>query len=358
MKKINCIILLICISVAASAQNFSIIGKVVDSANGQPLSKASAFCQNTTFGTVTNNDGLFYLNLPNGGYDLVISYTGYEKKLQRISNTQSNKDTIVFVMAPLDNSMEQVAVVASNEVADGWNKYGKFFTDNFIGTTPNAGECVIQNPEALRFFYTKKRNRLKVTAKEDVVVVNNALGYKIRYQLDSFSYDYNNNVSQYTGYPFFEEMDSTEDVKTDWEKNRAKTYLGSRLHFMRALYDSMVVEEGFMVEKMDKGSRSTTASKVENIYDTANYYVDTSGVIMSWNGRYRVSYTKVHPDKKFLAEYKLPLNTVLQVTLLNIADIFVIEQNGYFYDQYDVVNSGYWAWKKLAETLPYNYEYQ
>jgi hypothetical protein len=217
---------------------------------------------------------------------------------------------------------------------------------------------VIQNPEALRFFYTKKRNRLKVTAKEDVVVVNNALGYKIRYQLDSFSYDYNNNVSQYTGYPFFEEMDSTEDVKTDWEKNRAKTYLGSRLHFMRALYDSMVVEEGFMVEKMDKGSKSTTASKVENIYDTANYYVDTSGVIMSWNGRYRVSYTKVHPDKKFLAEYKLPLNTVLQVTLLNIADIFVIEQNGYFYDQYDVVNSGYWAWKKLAETLPYNYEYQ
>jgi hypothetical protein len=48
----------------------------------------------------------------------------------------------------------------------------------------------------------------------------------------------------------------------------------------------------------------------------------------------------------------------MQVTLLEIADGFVIEQNGYFYEQYDVVNSGYWAWKKLAELLPYNYEYE
>lgn len=358
MKKFLSLLIAICCFEGLSAQNFPILGKVIDSASGQPLGKASAFCQNTTFGTLTNNDGLFYMNLPNGGYDLVISYTGYEKKLVRISNTQANKDTLVFMMVPQDNSMTAVAVVASNEVKDGWVKYGRFLFENFVGTTPNADSCVIQNPEALHFFYTKKRNRLKVTASEDVIVTNNALGYRIRYQLDSFSYDYNTNISQYTGYPLFEEMDSTEEVKEKWMKNRAKTYLGSRLHFMRSLYDSIVTEEGFIVEKMSGGAKSTKGNEIKDLYDSSFYFVDSSGVALAWDGRYRVGYRKVLPDKKFLQEFKLPATTNLQNTLLDIADGFVIEQNGYFYEQYDVINSGYWAWKKLAELLPYNYEYQ
>ncbi|HTE27638.1 carboxypeptidase-like regulatory domain-containing protein [Flavitalea sp.] len=358
MKKLIFLACFICYAGFLQAQNFPILGKVVDSASGQPLSKASVFCQNTTFGTITNNDGLFYMNLPNGGYDLVISYTGYDKKLLRISNAQQLKDTLLFVLAPQDNSMTEVAVVASNEVQDGWNKYGKFFSENFIGTTPNAEQCTIQNPEALRFFYTKKRNRLKVTAKEDITVVNNALGYRIRYQLDSFSYDYNTKISQYTGYPLFEEMDTTEDVKKIWVSNRAKTYLGSRLHFMRAMYDSIVTDEGFTVEKMNSDPKSTKGIDIENLYDSSFYFVDSNGVSVSWDGRYRIGYKKVWPEKKFLQEFKLPANTNMQVTLLDIADGFIIEQNGYFYEQYDVINSGYWAWKKLAELLPYNYEYE
>ena len=35
------------------------------------------FCQNTTTGTISNNEGQFGLRLNNGGYDLIISYTGY-----------------------------------------------------------------------------------------------------------------------------------------------------------------------------------------------------------------------------------------------------------------------------------------
>ena len=63
-------------------------------------------------------------------------------------------------------------------------------------------------------------------------------------------------------------------------------------------------------------------------------------------------------DKKFLEEFKLPSNTRMQVTLLDIAGGFVIEENGYFYEQYDVVNTGYWAWKKIAESLPYDYVFE
>jgi hypothetical protein len=38
-----------------------------------------------------------------------------------------------------------------------------------------------------------------------------------------------------------------------------------------------------------------------------------------------------------------------------VNDGFVIQQNGYFYDQNDVTNTGYWSWEKLGDALPYDY---
>lgn len=342
----------------AQERTFYVLGKVVDSASNQPLSGASIFAQNTTYGTISNNEGNFFIRLPYGGYDLIVSYTGYNKKVLRISNNNSTSDTITIQLPQEEKTLTEVAVVASNEVRDGWIKYGKFFSDNFIGTTPNANQCIIQNPEALRFFYTKKRNRLKVTSKAPLMVINNGLGYKIHYQLDSFSYDYNTNISQYTGYPFFEEIDTSGDVRTSWNKNRARAYLGSRLHFMQAYYDSIVTEEGFVVEKLDDSGKSIKGTQIADLYDTDIYFKDSNQVEINWRGRYRIAYKNVLPDKQFLSEFKLPANTRMQVTLLDITDGFVIEENGYFYEQYDVINTGYWAWKKLADLLPYDYEFE
>ena len=359
----NIIALLLVLGIVTNAfgeREFAVLGKVVDSATGQPLTGASAFCQNTTQGTITNDKGLFFLKLVNGGYDLVVSYTGYQKAMLRISNTQTLGDTLLLALTKEDKSMTEVAVVATSEVADGLAKYGNFFMDNFIGTTPFAGQCVVKNPEALHFFYTKKRNRLKVTAHEDLIIQNYALGYIIRYQLDSFSYDYNTNISQYTGSPLFTEIDTTEAVKAAWKKNRARTYLGSRLHFMRSLYDSTVASEGFIVEKLDDNNpKNIQGSPVKNLYSEDLYEKDSGIAVINWQGQYRVSFKPVLPDKKFLQEFKLPENTRYQITVVSVTtDGFFIEPNGYFYEQYEVVNSGYWAWKKLAELLPYDYVYE
>ncbi|MBC7826471.1 MAG: carboxypeptidase-like regulatory domain-containing protein [Chitinophagaceae bacterium] len=363
MKYFLVLFSVICLATLAQAQEktFSVIGKVVDSSSRLPLSGASVFAQNTTQGTTSNSEGKFFIRLPNGGYDLVISYTGYDKKIFRISHTQVLTDTMIIELIQQDRAMTEVAVVASNEVADGWEKFGKFFSDNFIGTTPNAAKTLIQNPEALRFFYTKnnKRHRLTVKSKEDLVILNHSLGYKIRYQLDSFNYDYNSNISQYTGYPLFEEIDTTQEVKSTWVKNRARTYLGSRMHFMHSFFDSVLTEEGFVVEKLDdKNLRNIEGAVIANVYDSTYYFKDSSMADINWKGRYRISYKSVLPDKKFIEEFKLPANARAQVTLLDIADGFVIEENGYFYEQYDVINTGYWAWKKLAELLPYDYEFE
>jgi hypothetical protein len=361
MKHLSLFFLFTCayLTVLSQGKTFIVKGVVVDSASQQPLGGASVFAQNTTQGTTSNAEGIFAMRLPNGGYELIVSYTGYETRSVRISNAIS-ADSIRVSLPQIDKAMAEVAVVATNEVEDGWQRFGSFFLENFVGTTANAAHCVIENPQTFRFFYTKnkKRHRLKVTANEDVIVRNNALGYIIRYQLDSFSYDYNSRISQYTGYPFFIEIDTTEEVKEQWVKNRARTYLGSRLHFMTAMYDSIVNDEGFIVEKLSDDSSASAPAALDNLYDSSIYQADSNSVNVFWNGRYRVSYRNVLPDKKFLQEFKLPANTRMQVTLLEVNDGFVIEENGFFYEQYDVINTGYWAWKKLAEALPYDYEFR
>ena len=96
MKLIYLSFLLILISSTANSQDkyFYIHGKVLDEKTGSVLVNASVFCQNTTMGTISNSEGLFALRLTNGGYDLVISYTGYETQVLRVSN--STKDTLWY----------------------------------------------------------------------------------------------------------------------------------------------------------------------------------------------------------------------------------------------------------------------
>ena len=340
------------LSALSQEKTFPIDGLVLDK-TGQPLVGASVFCQNTTFGTLSKNDGSFHLRLANGGYDLVISYTGYETQVIRIGKDHPATDTLKIQLKEQDKSLEQAVVTGSAEVADGWEKYGQFFLDNFIGTTPNAGQCTLDNKEALKFYFYKKRNKLRVKSTDPLIVTNNALGYRIRYQLDSFVYDYTGNIGSYTGYPLFENLDGSPDQQQTWKQNRLYSYSGSRLHFIRSWYDSTLNDEGFVLEMVPGGGAQM--QRVENPYDPQYYSRDSGNVEINVQGRLRVSYTSQAPDKKYLMQNKYPLTTPAQISALDIAGGFVIEENGYFYDQGDVSNIGYWSWKKLAELLPYDY---
>lgn len=343
-------------SLAAFSQEktFSVDGKVVDEKSGQPLTGASVFCQNTTIGTLSKNEGEFHLRLANGGYDLIVSYTGYETQSIRIGKDHKDTDTLTIALKAQDKSLEQAVVTGSALVADGWSKYGQFFLDNFIGTTPNAAQCVLENKDVVKFYYYKKRNKLRIKADSTLIITNNALGYKIKYQLDSFVYEYSTNVGSYTGYPLFEELQGTPEQQENWKQNRLYSYSGSRLHFIRSWYDSTLEQEGYVLELADSNDNSKT-KRIDNPYDAQFYAVDSGEVEISIQGRLRVSYTSQPPDKKYLIEHKFPLTTQVEISAIDIVDGFVIQENGYFYDQADVTNLGYWSWKKLAELLPYDY---
>ncbi len=351
--KIFFIFFLFVLSTTAYAQ-FTVTGRITDSVTKEPLKAASVFCQNTTLGTSTNSQGEFTLTLKSGGYDLIISYTGYQTITKRITGEENKLE---LQMAREEKNLEEVVIQNSNEVFDGWEKYGKFFIENFIGTTPNAATCTIENREVLKFYFLKKSNRLRVLATEPIVISNKALGYNLRYQLDTFVYYYNSDISSYKGFCLFSEMEGDEVEKKKWFANRKKAYYGSKLHFLRSYYDSTLTEDGWLISMLDENDEKKF-NKIGNPYDTTYYgQIDSTHEVEVWYPRkISVTYVKKKPEPEYLKKFDLPKIVSTQISYIDLNEVITIKLNGYYYDQKDWINQGYWSWKNLGDLLPYDYD--
>jgi CarboxypepD_reg-like domain len=361
MKKFTSFLLLVFISFSVFSQTeYSISGKIIDAATKLPMLGASVFAENTTIGTATSADGVFHLQLPNGGYNLVVTFTGYQTETKRITTADIGNNDMVIELKLKEKSMEDVVVRSTSEVADGWEKYGDFFLDNFIGKTTNSKQCSIKNKEVLKFYFYKRKNRLKVLASAPLEIVNDALGYTIKYELDSFTHEYSTQVSQYTGYPLFEEMQpKNETQKIKWAEARLLAYNGSILHFMRSLYNKKLKEEGFEIQFLVKENEQEKAIPVLNFYGGLNYSKDdstqtvevlpnqTEVVVIYKNEAPEQSYQDANPDQ--------PVKFQLSVFSFIPKESIVIERNGYYFEQMDFTINQYLAWEKVADMLPYNF---
>lgn len=340
---------------------YTVNGKVIDRNTRLPLQGASVFAQNTTFGVATDAEGNFRLRLPNGGYELIVTFTGYETESLRISNASDDKNLLIEV-SPKEKSLQEVSVVSSNEVKDGWQKYGGFFTENFIGKSAFSQQTSIKNPEVLKFYFSKKRNRLKVLASEPLIVENFALGYHIKFAIDSFTYEYDNNTAQFIGYPLFEEMQGTAEKGVVWQQNRMKAYQGSLLHFMRSLYNKNLSDEGFEVQFLVKNNENEMPIPLKNPYLALNYTRDDSTNTVEFHPNQPdmiVIYTKAKPEQAYL-NFDPNAKKDFQVSTVSVAkgESIVIEQNGYFFEQTDITTNGYWGFEKTGDMLPYDYRPQ
>ena len=347
-------------SPAFSQATYTIRGKIVDAETKLPLQAASVFAQSTTIGTATDAQGNFKLELPNGGYELAITFTGYYPDTKRISNADAADKDIVIALKQKEKEMADVVVRNTYEVADGLEKYGDFFLDNFIGKTTNSKQCVVKNKEVLKFYFYKRRNRLKVLATAPLEIVNNALGYTIKYTLDSFTHEYNSGVSLFAGYPLFEEMTASgPEQKAKWDSARLVAYRGSILHFMRSLYQKKLKEEGFEIQFLVNVGDRESAIPVKDFYGAMNYHMDDSTKVLDISPNQKevaILYKNEKPDPLYLelnpegkSSFELSVFSFLPNEALGI------EQNGYYYDQNDITINGYWAWEKAGDMLPYDY---
>jgi hypothetical protein len=363
MKKRLLFLLFFFISASVFSQSgYTIGGKIIDETTKLPLLGASVFAENTTIGTATNEQGYFNLRLPNGGYSIVVTFTGYQTETKRVTSGDAGNSEIVFEIKKKERSLEEFIVKSTSEVADGLAKYGDFFIENFIGKTANSKQCYIKNKEALKFFYYRRAKRLKILATEPLEIVNDALGYTVKYSLDSFVHEYNTQVSLYTGYPLFQEMQSNDPAQIEkWNAARKTAYNGSILHFMRSMYQKKLKEGGFEIQFIVKNNEKETAILLKNFYGAMNYNLDDSSKtvdIMPRQKEVAVIYKNEPSADLYVLENK-DASSKFQLSFLSFlpGEYITIEQNGFYFEQKDITINGYWAWEKVADMLPYDFDF-
>lgn len=373
-------------------------GVVIDAEKAKAVPGASVFLNNTSVGTSADAEGKFELTIPAGKYELIVSSIGYETFNQTV--VSSELQNFITIKLKLKAPELETVVIEPYE-KDGWEKWGKFFLDNFIGTSAYAQDCKIKNTDVLRFRNSKKENTLTATALEPLIIENKALGYTIKYQLESFGYDFKTRYLSYTGYPFFEPMKGGEGRQKRWEKKRKESYYGSMMHFMRSLYRNTLAQEGFEVRALQK-IENTEKKRIRDVYkanrktstdgkmivstiskDSSEYYnsvlrqedyhdiigknilpgdsiayaVDSTTAGLAFNNYLLIIYKNKLAALEYRQQFPKSSTALMsQLTLINQRPV-EIEANGNYYSPSDLLSLGYWAWwEKIATMLPFDYK--
>jgi hypothetical protein len=222
-----------------SAQSTVIKGIVLDAFTKKPIASASVYINNTQVATITDENGVFNLqNIITHDNDVVISHVAYQKLQQQV-DASNNQQT--FLMQPRTKTLDDVSVKSKNP--ETWKKWHKLFEDFFIGSSGFNGKTIILNPQVLRFSYNKQLQRLKVIAHEPILVKNEALGYIIHFNADSITYSFQTKNAYYSATYFFENIDTTNTHQ--YAANRLIAYKGSKMHYMRSLYNGNAEKKGF-----------------------------------------------------------------------------------------------------------------
>lgn len=237
-------------------------GKVL-SERGEPLVGASVFIPSSSIGTRTDKQGGFMLeNIPNERFKLAVSFVGYQVKILNVAaGTNASPYTIKLSLKP--SELEEVIVRKYEK--DGWRKWGKVFTDAFIGESAFSFNCSIENTATVKFVYSETGRQLYAYAGEPLTVENKALGYRISIELMDFKYSLDNNVVDYKMYPFFTKMEGTDEEEVVWKQNRELAYSLSLMHFMRSLHGNLLKQEGYQLRKVMLKS-NLERQRVKEIY--------------------------------------------------------------------------------------------
>lgn len=307
---------LLVFSTSLSAQKIQ--GKVTDSETKEIIPYANVYF-NAGRGTSSDATGYFEIDTLNSqGRPIVISAVGY------VSQTLSDYK----VGKPLTIRLEP-HVTLLNEIVvkpDEWpeEKKNKTFIRQFLGTSPNARKTEIRNWKDIEL--KGFADTLLASADKPLIIDNKALGYRITYFLADFRSC--NRSLEYKGNFFFQEdttLSASEQRKV--AKRRESAYLGSEMHFFRALWKGRLKQEKYKV--------------LGGNYQPLTY----DDFVILENGRKYIAHLK---------ELIIIYDQVEQSRLTLTSKVF-FDKNGYF-DPEGIKWSGAMVSKRVGDLLPFEYE--
>jgi len=314
MKKI--ILILLLANLCIVAYNQVVKGSVLEDGTNIPII-ATIYFNGTFVGTLSDSNGNFELDISkNALMPLTISSVGYNSVT--LNDFLTEKPLIIYMTTKVYEVKE--VVISSKSLAKRRIANLNLFKKVFLGSTKNARNCIILNENDITFNYENDRDTLKAFAFKPILINNQSLGYNMTYYLDRFAYCKKDGSVFFAGSLIFnKDLAIDKSRKKIYEQRRKETYFGSRMHFLRALWENDLESSGFLLKNSNNedlkykdivedsltdslnnptkflkysktlqiyyDTRLTTMSFLkEKIYFARDGYFDQTGQGISWEG--------------------------------------------------------------------------
>ncbi|RDV15555.1 carboxypeptidase-like regulatory domain-containing protein [Pontibacter diazotrophicus] len=373
-------------------------GRVVDERTDEPLEFVSVYVNTTTIGTSTNEAGAFTLTLPDGHYELIVSYLGYEPIIYPV-NTAALPKSILFKVRAKENALQEVVVKGTRD--SQWYDNLEVFKQRFLGQSEFGKQCKLLNPEILTITFNAETALLEVKADEPLQIQNDALGYKIEYLLTGFRFYGREGYVVFLGYPKYVLLQGGKRKQRRWERNRQRAYHGSVMHFVRAVQQKRLEEEGFNLRRLyrtpnpdrpteeeiaaaraalkarsgavqvggtdsisDILARARLPKTIESLDINPVPYSDylqqhATGAKLAFDGYFQVVYTGEKEEAGYVWQQSMfkKREPSYQTSVLYLqSDEVLLESNGNIVEPLNVFFEGYWGWEKVGDMLPLDYQ--
>ncbi|OIQ38150.1 MAG: hypothetical protein BM563_06925 [Bacteroidetes bacterium MedPE-SWsnd-G1] len=331
MKKLTLFLILWC-HVLFSQE---ISGHIYDINTKEPLVGATIYLDGTTLGTNSDFEGFFKLDIRNANNaKVIISYIGY--------------DTRVFSILELDPNLPIHLTESNNQIPevklkfDMWSRSKKLhiFKQEFLGKEFPASRCKIENEKDIVLIHNANEGTLTAYSKKPIRIINKYLGYEVNYNLIDFEIEFSNHFKgsstpvnvYYAGTSFYSELD--EKTRNSILNNRKRSYKGSLLHFMRSLSNKELNESKFV------------------LYYSKNQVTPYKYFKLSAHNN---AFKKVNLTvEKITVVYKNKEQSIIQLSKKD-QSTFYIDRTGNYSPTNALLFNGTFGRKRMASTLPLNY---
>ncbi|MHA8099388.1 carboxypeptidase-like regulatory domain-containing protein [Aquirufa aurantiipilula] len=337
--KLYCLFLLLIFSFmnGMAQHTYTLAGTIVDKQKKEGVSFAHVYLNGTSFGTQADDKGNFTLkNVPAGNYQFLISMVGFQALSVPISVMQDIKN-LHFDM--LENITDLVEIKVQGQRDRVWERQIRQFENEFLGRDIDRDLVKILNREAIDFEFDPSTKTLKASSKEPLLIENKELGYLYHGFLVGFEKAPRQLNFKSSGY--FEALNPMSNKeKAKWEKNRKYAFQGSIRHFLLALMNQSLTDEGFYVTYYKENRLSNPPPfKMEEVLFTTNkpniFAIDLKGII-------NVEFDSPRQFSK----------------LKPMAKTILVESNGTLLDPYSIEVFGKMSESRMGNELPLDYVYE
>lgn len=335
------------------SQDQLLTGWVIDKETRNPIPNTAIFLSGTSIGCITDSSGNFTIKLPYTPCILIADHVSYEASVNPVI---TNDDLIL----QLEASVYRIGEIK----VSGKNKRKRnlrFFYSHFI--QENQAKIKLLNDGVL--FFERDKMSFKASCSEPLVIENKILGYRISAIVEEFNVTVHDGpdgeqlplnslrggeIMNLNGYFFYESLNHLSRKKEDkYEKNRRIAYYGSYRHFLKALYDNDIPNQGFIVESIPDDSIAFYENKSDNLLSHEKEYSIKADSL-------KVFYYYDDDNQPVPEKYLTDRNYVYQriSTIYPTKEPFIVRKNGTS-PRLTFVICGGMKVKNFANSLPEDY---